>query len=386
MSSRTLIGLFATLAILIALAFAVSVSQQPAQTGGGLFLPDLKARINEVDRLVVRTAGDKTVATMTRGKGGWSLAERDGYAADVGKVRKNLIALAEAKILEEKTSNAELYDRLKVEDIAKESAGGVELELGSGKDATRVIIGSTGVSGGERAYARRAGEATSWLVSGSFETPRETDAWLDRRLTDVAPTRIHAVTVSPPGGKPLHLEKATPDAQDFTVRELPAGRELAYPTVANGIGAALSDLDFESVEPATKFSAGDVQPTVARFETVDGLVIEARTYRLPEGTRVRFAASADEALATKLAPPAAAEPAKPADAVKGASAGATAPAESGIDAKETDAARQSFADVKAEAEALNARLGNWVYTIQDFKVEQLTKRLDDLLQPKAAGK
>jgi hypothetical protein len=275
MNSRTLVALLAALGILVALAFAVSISQRPTETSGGLLLPDLKTQLNAIDRIVVRTAGNKTVATLVRSEAGWALSERHDYAADVGRIRKNLIALAEARMLEEKTSNPELYGRLKVEDIEKESAGGVQLDLGAGDKTTSVIIGSTGVGGGDRAYVRRAGEPTSWLVSGAFDLPRDTGEWLDRSLTDIDAARVHAITITQPGGATVRIVKASPEATDFAVEGVPAGRELVYPAVGNAVGAALSDLNFDSLERAQDFAQGDVKPTVARFETFDGLVVEA---------------------------------------------------------------------------------------------------------------
>jgi hypothetical protein len=167
MNSRTLIALLASLAVLVALAIAVSVSQNPAATSGGAFLPDLKGQLNDISRIVVRGGGNKAIATLERRKDGWVVTERNAYPADVGRIRKNLIALADATLIEEKTSNPEMYSRLKVEDITTDSAGGVGLEITAGEKTTSIIIGTTGVGGGERAYARRAGEPASWLVSGA---------------------------------------------------------------------------------------------------------------------------------------------------------------------------------------------------------------------------
>ena len=369
MNSRNLVLLLAALAVLAGLAVAVSVSEKPAQSNGGLLFPELKAQLNDIDKIVVRTAGNKTIATLERRKDGWVVAEKDGYPADVGRIRKNLIALAEATLLEEKTSNPELYNRLKLEDIEKDSAGGVELDLSAGEKNTGVIIGQTGVGGGERAYVRRVGEPTSWLVSGAFETPREPAEWLDRTVTNIAAKRVQAATVTHPDGTVLHVEKAAPEAPEFTVHGIPAGRELSFPGAGSQVGAALYDLTFDSVEPAAGFAPGDVKPTVAKFETFDGLVVEARAFQMPAGLRLRFSASADPALAERFAP----KPAAPTDAK--AAADAVKTAESGEKPK-------SMEEVKAEADALTARLGNWVYALPDFKAEQFTRKIEDLLAPK----
>lgn len=393
MNSRTLVLLLAALAVLVALAVAVSVSQRPSGAAGGLLLPDLKAQINDVDRIVVRAAGNRTVATLERRADGWVVAERDGYPADVGRIRRNLIALAEARILEEKTSNPELYGRLKVDDVEKESAGGVRLDLTAGGKETGVIVGATSVGGGDRAYVRRAGEPTSWLVSGALDAPPDAGDWLDRAVTDLDPARVHAVTVAHPDGSVLRLRKDGPDAADFAVLDVPPGRELSFPTVGNSVGSALADLTLESVEPAAGFAPGDVAPVVATFETFDGLVVEARTWRLPAGARTRFAARVDEALAARFAPPpagptqpaeatpGAAEPAGPATA-GGPAATAVTPAPESAEAQPGAGARKSLDEVKAEAAQLQARLGEWVYVLPEFKAEQLVKKPADLLAPK----
>lgn len=373
MSSRNLVILLASLAVLVALAIAVSMSQRPGTGSGELLLPELKGQLNEIDRITVIGAGNKTLATLERRPEGWILAERNGYAADVGRIRKNLIALAEARIIEEKTSNPELYDRLGVEDLDRESAGGVRLDLGAAGKVTGVILGKTGVGGGDRAYARRAGEPVSWLVSGAFDIPRESAQWLDGGLTDIAAGRVHAVTVTHPDGSVLRVEKPTAETADYVVAGVPAGRELNFPGAGNALGAALAGLTLENVEPAAGFEPGEVRPVVARFETFDGLVVEARTWKLQAGARVRFTASADQALADRFAP-------KPAEAAKPGAAQATAPAEGGKQA------RKGFEEVKAEAAQLEARLGAWVYTLPGFKGEQLTRRLDDLLAPRPPGK
>ena len=61
--------------------------------------------------------------------GSWAVAEKDGYPADVEKVRQTLISLAEARIVEPKTANPDFYDRLGVEGVEDEAAGGLAVML-----------------------------------------------------------------------------------------------------------------------------------------------------------------------------------------------------------------------------------------------------------------
>lgn len=356
MNSRTLIGLLVALAVLTALAIAVTFSQRPPAGAGELLLPDLKAQLNDVSKVAVITAGKKIAATLERRQDQWVVVERGAYPADLGRIRTNLIALADARIIEEKTSNPELYNKLGVDDIDKETASGVQLDITAGDKTTSVIIGQTGVGGGDRAYARIAGTATSWMVSGQFNPARAAADWLDREILDIDSARVHAVTIRHPEGAPVRVEKPAREAMNFDVKDVPAGRELSFATVGNSIGAALSDLTLDNVTAAEGFEAGDAKPVVARFETFDGLVVEVTSWRTGEGPRFRFAAQADQALAERFAAAPAAE-----------NNSAEKPA--------------SFDEVKAEADQLNVRLAPWIYTLADFKAEQFTRKLDELLQP-----
>lgn len=378
MNSRSLIGLLAALAVLTALAVAVSLSQRQPGGAGELLLPELRRQLNDITRIVVRTGGKKTVATMERRQDQWIVTERAGYPADVGKIRSNLIALAEARILEEKTSNPEFYNKLGVEDIDKESATGVQLDLTAGDKTTSLIVGQTSVGGGDRAYVRLPGAATSWMISGQFNLPKDTGDWLDRSIINVSPSRVYAVTIAHPEGPPVRIEKANREATNFEVKNVPKGRELSFSTVGNSIGNALGELTLDNVTPAEGFSPGEVRPVLTRFETFDGLVVEVTSWKTAEGLRFKFAARADQALADRFATPP--PPAKPAeDKAAGDKSASPAPTES-------QEKKPAFDEVKAEAQRINTRLGPWVYTLADFKAEQFTKKLEDLLQPKPPGK
>ncbi|MBW7930471.1 MAG: DUF4340 domain-containing protein [Gammaproteobacteria bacterium] len=370
MKSRTLLVLLGTLAVMAALAVAVSLSQRPGHgTGAGaLLLPDLEAAINTVDKLVVRGGGDTPLATIQRGAAGWGVGERHGYPADIARLRKTLLALARATIIEEKTSNPAFYDRLQVEDIENEAAAGLRLDIGSGSQLlASVIIGSTGVAGSDSAYARRAGENQSWLVKAALDLPRDATGWLDQRITAIPASRIATITITQPDGASLQLEKARAGEADFSVARLPAGRHLSFPGVGNVLGGILADLDLDAVEPWADFKPGKGLPTLARFGTFDGLVVEIRTWQLAEGARVHLSASVDEALAARYTPaPATAVPAAEAALAADAIAAAT---------------HKDLAAVETEAAKLNARLAGWVYALPSYKIEQLTRRMEELLAP-----
>jgi hypothetical protein len=109
-------------------------------------------------------------------------------------------------------------------------------------------------------------------------------------------------------------------------------------------------LQLEDVHGREALGAQPGKPVVARFACFDGLIVEASAWRIADGTRLSFLASVDPAQAERYTSP--------------------------------DAA--GFDTVRKEAEAINARLGGWIYTLPGYKTEQFTRRLQDLLAPAAS--
>jgi hypothetical protein len=347
MSRRNLILLLAGLVVLAILALLAGPGSRPADAQ--LLFPELKVQLNDVSEILVRGPGNQLIATLKRSDARWIVAERN-YPADLGMIRANLLALAEARIVEEKTSTPELYDRLAVQDIALATARGVELELRGTRTPIRLIIGEAAGGSSDMSYVRRSGEPQSWLVSGRLTPGKTTGEWLDRQLLDIPATRIQAVNITHPGADTLRLEKTAREDAEFTVADIPAGRELSYPGVGNALGTLLASLQTDDVHGREALGDNPGKPVVARFSCFDGLIVEASAWRTPEGTRMSFLASVD-----------------PAQAERHASAEAPAP----------DA-------IRAEAAAINARLGGWIYTLPGYKTEQFTRRLQDLLAPAGA--
>jgi hypothetical protein len=342
MSRRNLILLLAALVVLAMLALLAGPGGR--QVEEQLLFPGLKAELNDVSEILVRGPGNQTVATLRRSDARWIVAERN-YPADLGLIRANLLALAGARLVEEKTSTPELYDRLGVQDIALATARGLQLELSGTPTPVRLIIGEAAGGSGDMSYVRRTGEAQSWLVSGRFTPGKTTGEWLDRQLLDIPATRIQALSITQPGLPTLRLAKSARGEADFSVADIPAGRELSYPGMGNSLGGLLSGLQLDDVHGREVLGADPGKPVVARFACFDGLVIEASAWRTRDGTRLSFLAAADKAQAERHAGP-------------------DAP---------------NFAAVRAEAEAINGRLAGWIYTLPGYKTEQFTRRLQDLL-------
>ena len=378
MSRNALIALAVVLVVLGALAFFGQRGQSPTPTAGVSFVPGLQAALNDVTEIKITKAGGETVATIEKHADGWNVAEKGGYAADVTKLRQNLRALAEAKILETKTANPSFYDKLGVQDIASDKATGLAVAISvPGKDFGTLILGDA--KGSKQRYARRANEAQSYLIDRDPSFPKAAAQWLDPVILDVRGNRVREVTIKHPDGEVVTISKLNPDEMNFDVALVPRGRELLYPGVANVIGNSLRELNLEDVEKADGTTPD--KAVQVEFKTFDGLVVHAVGAKRGDDAWVSFSASVDaEQVAQNQAKAAKPPAAGDADAAKAdaAKAGDNAAAADAGAAKPADAAP---ADPTAEAQRINAHVMAWRYKLATFQYDQMTRRMADLLKP-----
>ena len=242
--SVLIIAAIAIVAVLLAvLGRDRSTSRSPQ---GAELLPGLTAALNDIEQVEISKAGNETVATLRRGADGWSVDEKDGYPADIAKIRQALVALGKARIVEEKTADPEFYSRLGVEPIDLDTASGVAVAIDPANAKFPVIILGE-VSGTSGRFVRRADEAQSFLIDENPDVPRNTAQWLVPDIVDVRGARIEHVTIEHADGERIEISKADPEQANFTVESIPEGRELLYPGVANVIGNALRELKLDDV-------------------------------------------------------------------------------------------------------------------------------------------
>lgn len=251
------IVLFALIAILIGIEFS-NIDRDEA-TGRPL-LAGLMNNINDVNRLVISSGGNDEQVIANDGSG-WRVEGRD-YPADVAKVREVLLTFAHASVLEEKTSNPDRYALLGVQDPGEGSDSiGVTI---AGDDTTySLIVGN--VNQTSYRYVRLDSEATSLLIDRNPELPDDASGWLDSQLIDVPTADVREVVITHADGEVLRVARPDAETMDFDAADIPEGRELSYPTVANSIGGALNNLELEDVR-----AASDEDPVATvEFSTFD---------------------------------------------------------------------------------------------------------------------
>ncbi len=334
-----------SLAMLAAAIAAVVRPDRPESVAGSgePMLPHLLERLDGLSAIQVVSASGTLTAELT--ESGWGLKERGHYPVPFETVREKVLRLAALEKVEPKTTRADRYPRLGVEDPTGAGAKSRELRLLNANDEVlaALIIGKPafGIGGEGALYVRLPGEERAWAVRGSVEAGTEAREWVDRTLTEIAADSLASITLTHPGGETLTLVPDPATEGGWRIKELPAGAQLKSAEELGAMARTLSGLTLDDLRSATEtpFAAG--QATRARFVTRDGLAVTLEVETRDEERWVRLEA-------------------------------ASAPGpESGTDSSAATTA----------AERINQRTRGWIYRVPTWKVATLERRLSDLIAP-----
>lgn len=368
MTSRKVLVLAAVAVVVLIAALLLSRPESAHESKQAALYPQLKSELNSVTAVRIFKAGDVRAVELMRDNDEWSVSEREGYPADAGKIRKLLLALADAKTLEQKTSNPDNYAALNVEDLSKPDAGGSRVEVAGVATPVDLIIGkSSGVKG---TYVRRASEPASWLIDQTLDASAQPSDWLRTSIVDVSADRIQSVTVTTEGARAYSAEKAARADADFKASlAVPKGKEIDKYAL-NGFASALTSLTLSDVHSARDFE-NEKPAAHATIRTFDGLVVDLDGWTRDGKHFVAAKTSYDEALAKRF------------------HVDTRAPEKTDAKVDNTEAANPAPAaseDVAQKAKDLNARLTGWVFEISDYKYEAIFKPAASLLKDLPAKK
>jgi Domain of unknown function (DUF4340) len=337
MSQRRVVYLFVAAIVVAAGAVWLSYAKRPQSNdtlAGKPVLEGLQTALNDVTEIRI-AKGDATHATLRKRDADWSVVERE-YTADSGKVRKLLLDLGALQVVEEKTSDPANYARIGVEDVNSPKAAGTRIEVVTPKKVYSLIVGNTGNT--KAAYVRVPGVAKSALASPQLAPEADPKRWLDRVVADIPESRVKEVTVTPAGGPAYSVSREKKEQNDFTVTNVPKGRELSSPGAGNPVSGDLTSLQLDDVRHAPP----DGKPAAsATFHTFDGLELQVDGFL--EGERHYLALTA----------------------------------------------RSTAKATEAEAQSLAARAQGWQFEIPAYKYDALFRPLEELLkkpEPKAPAR
>lgn len=370
-TNKTLLLAIVAVAILVAgLFLTLNRSGVQSDLGSGPVFADLKAALGDVDEIRL-SKGDGSRSTLRKEGTGWMVVERQ-FPADPQRVRELALALADLRVVERKTADKANYPRLGVEDPDSPTAASTLLEVVAGEKSWKLIVGKG--ADGRGVYARKPGEAESFLATPLITADPDQKRWMDRLLVDLPGAKVHQISAKVGKDPAYLLTRATPDATDLVLSPVPRGREAVSSMALGGQAEALASFHFDDVRAAPATPGTDT----VTYRTFDGQVITFTGRREPDKAFVTVTATRDAELAAKFAPPAP-TPATPEPTL------APIPQAGEAEANAPQPATEKEPPVEDRtAERLGARARGVEFEIPVYKYEAIFRPYEELLEPKAA--
>jgi len=368
-----IVGILVALLVVLGGGALVYYQQQGAQRASNIamlgrpLLKDLKA----ADIASIRIVAPKAALTLERKDGRWTIAERGGFPADLGKVRDFVLRLIELKVAQSEPIGAADRARLSLEEPGRNGAGTlVEFRSAGGQPIARLVAGdkyfkgeaSKGAADG-RFVVLPADPGTVFIVSDPLAQASASSAdWIDKTAFKVE--NVGSMEVRYPGGERWKVERARDDA-NWKLSGLRPGEKVSV-TRANSATYSLSLLELADVAPPDlkPAEAGLDKPTVVDATTLDGLHYAIRIGKL-EGSDYYVGFSFDGTVAKQRKP---------------------APGESPADRARRDKAHADRVAAIEKRLPYDGMLSGHVLLVPRSKFDDVLKKRSDLLEPKASGK
>jgi hypothetical protein len=359
MRAKTLIVLAAAAVLAGGAAIYVNASKETAPVdrfAGELVFPNLAPRATAIAS--VRIERDGTAFVLKRDGEAWTMPERDGYPVEADQARRFLLELGALRVLESRTANPALHAELDLDGAAKDQkATRVTLLDGAGTALADLLVGRSrfGRQGtaGDGTFVRRAGENQVFLARGRLAPEREAAKWLERRIANVERERVARIELLAIDGERLSAGKTSPGDNDVELARVPDDLKIKSSFDVNLLASAFEGLDLDDARKAEGLDF-DAAKERAEYRTFDGLVLRVDFVQVLDVRWARVSASFEA-------------PAAPVDPAAHPNARLRTP---------EDAAKQ--------AEEIAARARGWAFRFPDFKIEQMTRRVADLVEPKGS--
>jgi hypothetical protein len=297
----------ATVAVMIAAAMLVveQSAANPRQAGGDPMFPELKNRLEELDRLVI--AGPRYSLTLGLRDGQWVAADFGDYPVNAEPFLQIVSSMLEMTRVEPKTDNPDLYQYLSVTDIADDETNTtlrIQAYLDDGTQVADALFGRESASIGFTRvgglFVRPTDSEQAWLVEGFITTPNFLQDWFQRLLSIPGPD-VASVSIGAGNTVLLTAEKidfATADYELTFVRDQVApDNSIANDANIRSMGQGVISTTFDSARPIGELTLSDADRVVT-FVTVDGLELSVRLVEADGETWViyqAFAAAGSEA-------------------------------------------------------------------------------------------
>jgi hypothetical protein len=223
---------------------------QNAATLGQPLLKDLKA----ADIARIRIAEPKSTLTLERKENGWVIVEREGFPADVTKVRDFVVKLVGMKIAQSEPVGEKDRGRLNLD---SSTATQVEFAAADGKPLAKLLVGKKLFRSEPENPEKALGDGRFVLLPGDDRTvymvsdplalaTAKTSEWIDKRSFQIE--KVKTLEVRYPGGEDWRLERAGENAPWKLSGTLRPGEQVDT-SKANAATYSLGLLELADVAP-----------------------------------------------------------------------------------------------------------------------------------------
>lgn len=364
---RSIVMLVVLCGLAVTAAYYISRPAQQVQVSavGQTVFPDLLDGLNDVARIVIRSA--EGTVTVQRDGDAWGVSEKHGYPADMEKVRGALFGTAELEKLEAKTSNPDLYARLDLQDIDAPDAKSVSLRLedDNGQALAALIVGkqrpSRSSASTEETYIRLPDDPQTWLAAGSLSVEAKAQDWLLSELIGVNAEQVGSVRVVHADGEQVTLLRDQPGQADFRLDSLPEGAKPKSSWTLNNVASTFTGLRLDDVLPSADANFPEEGVSTVEVDTFDGLTLRMETAAVNERYLSRFSVAVASVPVEQSEEPEQSES-------QGEKPSATQPA------------TEEPEDPQILAANLRSRFDGWVFVFPDYSMRNILKRQDDLVE------
>ena len=231
------------------------------------------------------------------------------------------------------------------------SGEGTVVELITGKSR------SAGADANQQeVYVRLPDAPESWLVQGDFVSASKSVDWLDTTIVEIDRADINRIQIDHPGDESVEIESVQSASAQFVLQNIPEDYQIRSDFVVNDLVGAFSSLDFSDVraDQETDYSNG----ITATLDTQNGLRVRMQMGVLNEANVARFVAM-EGPVST------------------GTDSEKETEAETANDSESTES-EQPVEDTIAE---LNKRWSGWVYEVRSFKLQNITRKKSEYIEP-----
>jgi len=297
---------------------------------------------DNIGSIIISAAGN--TVTLVRKDNVFVVAEKDDYPAETGKINNLIMSCFDVHTLGLITGDARNHRDL---GVTETSATNIVKFLGKdNKLITGIVTGKTDPQT-KVTYARRISSDDVYSVTKAPAVKTSATDYMDTQITDIDSKDVVRVTLRGPEGS----FTIRTDANDTVViKEMPAGKKLRESDAKN-VMSALSYLSFADVKKESSFTEG-----TAKF---DGTFI----CEVKDSTVYTFNI-ADVLNKTYVK----------------CSAEYTADLSNIIQSKEDNEGKEAKLLARDAAFSFTNKHKGWVYEIPQYKVENLTKKLTELIE------